>query len=128
MPLYRCQNRNCSKDPHGRLIFDFEADAPVCPTCGSDARKPSGALIVIELKQVHFDPPSHVFGRGLGHPACRPEKSVRGVMASGATDAVTCKACKATDVFKQAERDAKPWDEADYPVNIDLANGTIAPG
>lgn len=125
MPAYRCQNAKCSTDPHGRLIFDFEADAPVCPTCGSDGRKDPN--LVIKLVTVHFDPPSHVFGRGLGHPACNPKKSVRGVMATGDPGSVSCKACKASEAFRQAERDAKPWDEADYAVEIDPVKGTIAP-
>jgi hypothetical protein len=124
MGLYRCQNQHCSTDPHGRLIFDFEAEEPVCPTCGTDARVP-GPEVVVALKVVHFDPPSHVFGRGLGHPACRPEKSVRGVAATGDPGSVNCAACKATEAYRKAYRDSRPWDEADYAVEIDAKAGVI---
>lgn len=127
MGLWRCCNENCSTDPAGRLIFDFEADEPVCPKCGCDHRKPLEANVIVKLEAIHFDPPSHVKGRGLGYPACRPEKSVLGSHASGVHDAVTCRGCRESEVFKSSYAASRPWDATDHEVEIDFQKMIVAP-
>lgn len=101
MPLYKCSN--CPL-PTGDCRV-FEADDPVCP-CGIDGRDPEMAGIIRPVETIHFDPPHPVVkGRGTRQAACGHGRvgSVVGrsmVLASGERDAVNCKACKETAVFK----------------------------
>src|SRR5687767_1359545 len=89
---FRCQNSECSEDEAGRLIFDFWADKPVCPKCGTDAKTMPN--IVIPLTIVHFDPPSKVFGRGLRILACTRKHYGGGETVTGNAGSVNCPACK----------------------------------
>lgn len=101
--FFRCQNANCSEDRHGRLIFDFEANEPVCPKCGCDARDPRYADTVIQLEVIHFDPPDErLAGKGKNILACNPRRRVGAtVRASGDPTVVNCPACKATDAYQK---------------------------
>jgi hypothetical protein len=70
MAMWRCQNEECSEDPSGRLIFDFEvADGqpPICPSCKADVRKPEQRFTLVKLETVHLhvkDPNGPDVGRG----------------------------------------------------------------
>lgn len=121
MGLWRCTRISCSTDPHGRNLFDFEADLPVCPKCAADMRKPRSG--VLKLECVHYDPPGDLvidqFRRGKNEAACAPGKPFRG-FASGAPDAVTCPACKRTEAWREAAVDVgvilpTPPDEEPVP-------------
>ena len=129
MPTYRCHNPKCADDPHGRLGFNFEApsDSPVlCPKCGA-GKTPRTANLIVKLAVIHFDPPSEHAGIGQGFCACNPEKLLPSVKATGVHDAVTCKACRATELFQNSYAAAKAWDEGDYEVEIDLKKQAIIP-
>lgn len=106
MKPYRCQNEACSTDDHGRLIFDFWAEQPVCPKCGADGREGKFRHIVIALSLVHFDPPSQVRGVGQRTKACDSLHYANGQVATGNPNSVTCPVCKATDVY---QRVAEQW-------------------
>lgn len=105
MNLYRCQNEDCSDDPHGRLIFDFENDVPVCPKCSADARTPYGTNVVIVRVPVHLhvkDPAGPIITpRGRLRVACSPDASKLPRAATGVPVAATCPACRETDAFKK---------------------------
>lgn len=123
MKLYRCYG--CD-DKKGQPGLDFESDTPVCPNCGADPRSdPRDATIVIELANIHFEPPHPKRkGRGCGHLACDPKKSVpcgESTKFTGEPSAVTCKRCRESDVWKQQAGDGEPppiVKEADKPVSV----------
>jgi hypothetical protein len=102
MPLFRCQNQKCSTDPHGRLIFDFESNEPVCPNCKADARLPEFKHTVIKLTTIHLhlkDPKGQDIGQGSRYRvACGG--SLAGRHGSGDAIAVNCPECKATKEYK----------------------------
>ena len=127
MPAYRCHNAKCSERDHGKLGFDFEvaAGAPVvCPKCGA-GKTPRTQALLTKVAVVHYDPPSTFGGVGMGFCACNPEKTLPGPKASGVPSAVTCKACRATEIFQNANAETKPWDEGDYEVEINLKKQVI---
>ena len=104
---YRCQNPACSTDEAGRLIFDFWAEKPVCPSCGTDGAKMP--QVVIELAVVHFDPPSNVMGRGLRIMACTKQGyGHQSIIVSGVPTSVNCPECRATEAWQRA---AGEWEE-----------------
>lgn len=112
MKLWRCQNEECSTDPHGRLIFDFMADEPVCPTCGADGRTPEGHNVVIPRTVIHLlvkDKAGPLKGeRGRYRLACQPEaKRVAGQFTT-VPSAATCPLCHESDLYKTAYVAAKP--------------------
>jgi rubredoxin len=102
MKRWRCTN----------CRHDFKAAAapgssPACPECGiSPADHPRFASLIIELKTVHFDPPSRVKGIGLNRPACKPKAPLGSLfgngMGSGEPTDVNCEACRATKEWQDA--------------------------
>lgn len=96
---FRCQNPACSTDHAGRLIFDFWADKPVCPKCGTDSK--TMPHVVIELSVVHFDPPSKVEGRGLRILACTKRGYGGGESVTGCPSAVNCRECIASPEWQK---------------------------
>lgn len=97
MKLYRCYNCEGAKGMPGK---DFEAAKPACPECGADGN------LVDELATIHFDPPSGFRGRGSNDAACNPGLRIFGgnqnMQMTGLAACVTCKACKATQLWKDA--------------------------
>jgi len=132
MGLWRCQAPECSEDRHGRLIFDFVSDKPVCPKCHrtNTATAPER---IIKLECIHYDPPSgDVRGgmrRGKNEWACQPGKPWKGGHATGDATAVTCPKCKATLIARQGVEamggEAVVPDEADFEVEVDAAKGVL---
>jgi hypothetical protein len=60
---------------------------------------------------IHFDPPSHIAGRGDGYRACNPNVPIgweREHGASGDTNVVDCPKCKLTEAFKIAHEEQNP--------------------
>ena len=126
MGLWRCQNLDCSTDPHGRCIFDFEAERPVCPKCGGDMRKNPNA--VIELQIIHFEEIGSTIANmsyGTGELACDPGNDIiSGTRRSSAPTAVTCKECRKTAAWRKAmQAHGHTLQDSDYPVEVDLAAG-----
>ena|SRR6185437_11427644 len=79
---------------------EFEAAKPACTDCGLDpAKQPRDAHLLVELVTIHFDAPTKVPGRGVGHAACDPRKKVGFGHFSGERRAVSCPACKASPAF-----------------------------
>lgn len=103
MKLYRCH-------PCGK--FEFTADRPVCPQCGTDGDDPriKARGFVIPLVILHFDPPSGLPGMGKNRPACDQTLYVghNGVRATGEPSAVSCAACKLTEEFALALKVRNP--------------------
>ena len=105
MPLYVCRNHPL---PAGG--FPFEADKPVCPQCGLNRdEKPEYASYIAEREVIHFDPPHPVLiDRGTNRAACSglpigggdPRMGGKFLFGTPAREAVTCPACRQTDVFK----------------------------
>lgn len=129
MPMFRCHNQACTTDKHGRLGFDFEApvSAIVCPKCGA-GKTARTAQLIVKLAVVHFDPPTNIQGVGENVAACNPEKAIgSGMRGSGVHDAVTCKACRATQVFQDSYAASRPLEDADYEVEFDAKEGRIVP-
>lgn len=122
MPLYRCQNPACSTDPHGRLIFDFEADQPRCPKCNADSRRPEHKFVVVKREVIHFhieDPrgPDAGFGKRR-RIACDAKGSIAGKHATGDVAAVTCPACRKTPEWETIakERELLVPPDLDFPI------------
>lgn len=123
MPLYRC----CScEGPRGMPGKDFEGAGPSCPDCGADPPT------VIELAVIHFDPPSGIALRGANDAACNPGLRVfrSNVMMTGVPASVTCRLCRATDLWRDAMAAAGvptvPADK-DVPLTISLADAKFEP-
>lgn len=132
MKPYRCQNKRCSTDPHGRLIYDFWCEPPgKCPKCGLVEGDPRSRGLVIALVVVHFNPPHPAIDDlGTGFVACSPDVRVGtgNVRATGDPTVVTCPDCKKTPEFIAA-LDTWGWTlvaASDYEVVIDPVAGTIA--
>jgi hypothetical protein len=92
--LFRCNN--CGRT--------FEADRPVCETCGVDEAQ-DGRLtgIVVPIATIHFDPPHpKVRHRGQGRLACDPKRLVAGSRATGEPSVVNCRLCRETEAWKAA--------------------------
>lgn len=132
MGRFRCQNPDCTEDPHGRLIFDFEAAEPVCPKCHADGRLPEFSQRVLRLETIHYltrDQSGPIVGL-LGtryRLACSPGKTLDGVRATGSPPDVNCRACRETPEWRAAYAGEEAVSaEHDLKVNIDLGNQTIA--
>ena len=91
MKLFRCLS--CEDPVSRRPGVEFEAVGPTCPTCGDAG---------VELECIHFDPPSGRPGKGLNHTACDPKIRLGRpkLVMTGMPAAVTCRACRATQVWK----------------------------
>ena|SRR5579872_813795 len=129
MPTFRCHNPKCSTDPHGKLGFDFEApvSAIVCPKCGAGKTARSAALIT-KLAVIHFDPPTDIHGIGQNFAVCNPEKPIgKGMRGTGVHDAVTCQACRATELFQSSYAASRLMDGEDFEVEFDAREGRIVP-
>lgn len=105
MKLYRCLNRDEHPGP-----VDFEvADGqpPVCPECKADARLPEHAVLIVKRELIHFMHKAKtgpIIGWGSRYQmACKPDQKTTGPhwQASGETVAVTCPACKASEIFQK---------------------------
>ncbi len=126
MRFYRCYNPDCATNPHGRLGFDFEAEQPTCPKCQTDGNDPLYSQVVISLILMHFELPSKVKLVGTGRVACKPDVNAIGkARFSREPTAVNCKACRATDVFKSASKDATIDLAHDFEAEVDLKEGVI---
>lgn len=108
--LYRCVNPECAEDESGHELFDFEADEPVCPKCGADARnKKDGGGFIVKRECLHYlvvDKAGLIptpLGRRL--IACMPGETKLVGKFSSHVSGVTCPECKETAVFKQHEED-----------------------
>lgn len=129
MQLLRCQNEACSKDPHGRLIFDFTLEddqPPVCPSCETDMRE--RPEIVVRRKLIHYDPPHlKIKGRGQSKAACGAagwESSDR-VGFTGEPGSVSCPQCRATEVWRTNAIEMRVVEKFDLVTQIDPKTLTI---
>lgn len=97
MGLFRCYNCDGPKGMPGK---DFEAAKPQCPECGATGN------LVDEVATIHFDPPSGMRNRGSNDAACNPGLRIFGgntnMQMTGLAACVTCRACKATQLWKDA--------------------------
>lgn len=120
--LFRCYN--CD-GPGGIPGKDFEADRPECPDCGADPPT------VTERAVIHFDPPSGIRNRGANDAACSPGIRVgsgQQIHMTGVPSAVTCPACRATRLWRDAAAAAGVPTipaELDVPVTLDPATLTV---
>lgn len=132
LKLYRCTADECSTDPHGRLIFDFTAEAPICPKCGADGRLPEFAWTVVELTRIHFlvkDKAGPIVDRGARRRlACDPSPGTKktGERCAGTLyhAATNCPDCRASADFP-ADSAVKIHPEGDFPIEIDPKKQTI---
>lgn len=129
MKMYRCYNPRCADRPEIMPGFDFMAETPTCPKCGTsqEHKNPRLAGLIVNRVTIHFDPPHPAVDNvGLNTLACDPSKAVGRYQASGDPDAVTCPACRLTEAWHQANT-AKSFDPADdVPLEINVAAGAIA--
>lgn len=87
-------------------MFEFEADAPVCPQCGA-----TGVPYVVPLIDVHFvilDSKGPIPGQvGRQKIACEPTREHLGLgpltpyAATGEIEAVTCPRCRGTRDYQE---------------------------
>lgn len=124
--MYRCQNQECSNDAHGRLIFDFEADEPVCPKCEADGRLPEYKAVVLSLVVLHFIHPDKrgaiITPNGRQRVACMPDSVLDGIRGTASPPVVNCKACKDTPAYRKATGgkvpEVVPVEEKDFAVTV----------
>lgn len=136
MGLWRCQNPECSEDAAGRLIFDFEADLPICPKCAADSRKPEFRHTIVKREVVHLhvrDKKGPDVGVGSRYRiACVAategrKASVAGKFGSGDATAATCPACKKTpEYFAMIPAECRALAKEDYEVEIDALAGKMS--
>lgn len=63
---------------------------------------PKYGHLISRIETIHYDPPHpKIDGVGLNVMACKPKVQIFGHMATGVPSAVTCKACKETEVWKE---------------------------
>ncbi len=93
--LWRCVNDEC--DQTG---FEFEAESNRCPHCKM-------LRSVLLTPTCYIVPAEGPIRTGLGNRmiACDPKRKTLPVSASGQREAVTCPKCKASEIFKDDERD-----------------------
>lgn len=120
--LYRCQAED-HPDEHGRLIFDFEAEGPICPKCGADAKLPEYVHTVVELVQVHFlvkDKAGLMIGKGSRYRAACDPKAIIGdkFRATGDPTAVTCRRCQESSDYPEERRRRVDHAEGDREIEI----------
>lgn len=125
--LYRCYNCTGAKGMPGK---DFEARRPQCPDCGA-----TGEPTIVELAVIHFDPPSGIDSRGSNDAACNPGLRIFGkgpnLMMSGVPSAVTCRACQATQLWRDAAEAAgipTVPEHLDVPVTLHPGELTLTAG
>lgn len=94
MGLYRCTNENCGEGGPNGAPFEDASRKPVCPLCGDDA--PQELVVVHYLVKDANGPIRTGLGRRL--IACNPATKEL-PQCSGAREAVTCPACRASGVF-----------------------------
>lgn len=122
--LYRCNHEGCETS-------QFEADIPVCPTCGTDGRDPHWKGFIAPLVTIHFvGRAKHPTGKSLPNVrsktrACDSKPAVGLTDGSHAVTGeplvVNCAACRATDAWKAEapeEGDGKVPSHLDYPVEL----------
>src|SRR5689334_1163052 len=119
MKLWKCYNPSCCDKP-GVPGHDFAAELPVCDACGTDARVPRFANLIVRRVVIHFEPPSHVEGMGAGHLACQPKADPQKYRRTGSAIDVNCPVCVATDAWRQAEKVAQMSPDHDVPLSADL--------
>lgn len=120
MKRFRCYN----------CTHEFIAKEPLCLKCGLDGREPRYATHVVEIKTIHYDPPSKVYGVGMGCRACDQNTPINRGRGTGIAKIVNCDACKESAEWKQAmdyDDTGIPPGE-DFPVEIDRAKMTIRRG
>jgi hypothetical protein len=112
MPRYRC---NLCSEPPRMTDFESEAERPHCPNAARPVRPCRGELGrgVIELDDVHylaFHPEGPILAaEGPRRIPCQPEREVLAMpynlgghfSATAEPSAVTCPACKASELFKE---------------------------
>lgn len=105
MPLWKCRNELCNEQPGSAIGFRFEAAAPVCPKCNTDARLPKFKGAIVRIHTIHYDPPSGFRGVGTGKTLCKGETVERLYnkrpyeQATADPEIVNCAACKAHPDF-----------------------------
>jgi len=82
--------------------FDFEADEPVCPQCGTNGKK--RPLIVVERATIHYlvttdDGPIRT-PNGRRQVACIPAMQKLPKHATGERASVTCPKCRDSYVYR----------------------------
>ena len=113
MNLYRCNNSKCRG-------AEFEAEEPVCPGCKVDARIPKYAHVIQQLEILHFNPPDLIVPElRLGTMACDPTKSCAGHWFTNVPSVVNCRACRATQVWKDAFHPPSPIPPQDHVVTVE---------
>lgn len=125
MRLWRCYNQKCSDSPH-KPGHDFSADGPKCDRCGTDGTLPKFAHLIVPLKIVHFDPPSHVDDIGLGFIACQPTEPIGKYRATGDPGSVNCPACRVTEAWEKANKSMTFHAEDDMGLVLDLAKQMVS--
>lgn len=112
MPRYRC----------GQCRGEFVAQRPSCAKCGLDpSQDKRHAALFQEMTTIHYDPPSHVPGMGLGHAACNQKLKTgsNGDAWTGEKPVVNCEQCKASDLFLATSPPPVP---ADFIRTMSLAS------
>lgn len=132
MPLFRCQGSKCSEDAHGRLIFDFESNRPVCPKCKKDARQFPN--LIVKLETTHLvveDPAGKIKGRHeMLRCICQPDREQMDdrFRISTVAGVVNCPACKKSDEYLKWMVENSEFgviEEGDYEITLDPKTGHI---
>lgn len=124
---YRCLNPRCSDRP-GIPGHEFVSDEGKCDKCGTRQDDTRTGRYIHTLKVLHYDPPSAVEGVGKGYIACDPQRDLAKQPAryTGFAPEVNCPACRETEEWKQANKEALLLDEDDFPVAVNLRKGVVA--
>jgi hypothetical protein len=122
---YRCLNLKCA-DKTGIPGHEFVSDKPVCDRCGTDQNHPRFGRYIHTLKVIHFDPPSHIDGEGMGFLACDPKRALLNARATADPTVVNCPLCLDTDAWRTANKQRGVLEEDDFSVRINLPNGAVA--
>ena len=100
--LWRCLNPNCSEAEGGAApVYDFAADAPVCPKCGTSQK--DSPRTIAERARIHYlvndDKGVIRTPNGRRSVACEPARVKLPKHATGERGAVTCPECLASAVL-----------------------------